>query len=92
MRGWLRDDGVAVAIVLPGNVDTPMAVRESGPQPMMMSAERAATIIRRGLERGRPRIAFPSRLYWLLRAATLLPARPVDMVLNRFRVTITAYD
>jgi short-subunit dehydrogenase len=92
MRAWLRADNVEVAIVLPGNVDTPMAARESGPQPMMMSADHAAAIVQRGLERGRPRIAFPPLLYWLLRAATLLPARPVDMILNRFRVTVTAYD
>ncbi len=92
IRGWLRDDGIEVAIVLPGNVDTPMLARESGPKPMTLSADRTAAIIRRGLARGRPRIAFPSPLYWLLRASTLLPATPVDKVLNRFRVTVTAYD
>ncbi len=92
MRAWLRDDGIEVAVILPGNVDTPMAARESGPQPMMMSADRAATIISRGLEQGRARIAFPSGLYWLLRAATLLPAAPIDTILNRFRVTVAAYD
>ncbi len=92
MRGWLRDDGIEVAIVLPGNVDTPMLARESGPKPMVLSADRAAAIIRRGLDRGQARIAFPLPLYWLLRASTLLPAAPVDKVLNRFRVTVTAYD
>jgi short-subunit dehydrogenase len=92
MRAWLRDDGIEVAIILPGNVDTPMAARENGPQPLMMSADRAAAIIRRGLAQGRSRIAFPRQLYWVLRVATLLPAAPVDMVLNRFRVTVTAYD
>lgn len=92
MRGWLGNDGIEVAIVLPGNVDTPMLARESGPKPMTLSADRTAAIIRRGLARGRPRIAFPSGLYWLLRASTLLPAAPVDKVLNRFRVTVTAYD
>lgn len=92
MRGWLRDDGIEVAIVLPGNVDTPMLARESGPKPMTLTADRTAAIIRRGLERGHARIAFPSLLYWLLRASTLLPTAPIDMVLNRFRVTVTAYD
>ena len=92
MRAWLRDDGIEVAIILPGNVDTPMAARETGPQPLMMSADRAAAIIRRGLARGRSCIAFPRQLYWVLRLATLLPAAPVDMVLNRYRVSVAAYD
>jgi short-subunit dehydrogenase len=92
MRGWLRDDGIEVAIVLPGNVDTPMLARESGPKPMTLTAERTAAIIKRGLARRRACIAFPFPLYWLLRTSTLLPAAPVDKVLNRFRVTVTAYD
>jgi short-subunit dehydrogenase len=92
LRAWLRDDNIEVSIVLPGNVDTPMLARESGPKPMPLTADRAAAIIRRGLEHGRARIAFPLSLYLLLHAAALLPARAVDMVLNRMRITVAAYD
>jgi short-subunit dehydrogenase len=92
LRAWLRHDHIEVSIVLPGNVDTPMAARETGPQPMLIPADRAAAIIRRGLAQGRARIAFPLSLYLLLHAAALLPARVVDMVLNRMRITVAAYD
>lgn len=92
LRAWLRRDGIEVAVILPGFVDTPMAARVNGPRPMMLTADRAASIIRRGLARGRPRIAFPLPLYWLQRAASLLPATPVDMFLNRVRVTVTGYE
>ena len=59
---------------------------------MLLTADRAAAIIRRGLEHGRARIAFPLGLYLLLHAAALLPAWTVDMVLNRMRITVAAYD
>jgi short-subunit dehydrogenase len=88
LRALLRADGIEVAIVLPGFVDTPMSARVGGPKPLMLTADRAAAIIQRGLERGQTRIAFPRALYWLQRAAMLLPAAPVDMVLNRVNVTV----
>ena len=92
MRAWLRGEGIEISVVMPGNVDTPMAARETGSQPMMIGAERAAAIIKRGLAQGRARIAFPPSLYWLLRAATILPAAPVDKILNRMRVSVAAYE
>jgi short-subunit dehydrogenase len=92
LRAFLRAEGIEVAIVLPGFIDTPMVARVIGPRPMMISSDRAAEIIRRGLERGKTRIGFPLPLYWLQRAAMLLPAAPVDMFLNRLSVTVTRYD
>jgi short-subunit dehydrogenase len=89
LRAMLRADGVAVSVILPGFVETPMSARVSGPKPMMMDADRAARIIAYGLARGRPVVAFPRPLYWLQRATALLPAGPVDKVLNRVRVTVT---
>jgi hypothetical protein len=44
-------------------------VPESVPMPMIMKAEKAAAIIKRGLAKNRPRIAFPLTIYfiaWLL--------------------------
>jgi short-subunit dehydrogenase len=90
LRAMLRAEGVGVSVILPGFVNTPMSARVSSPKPMMVSADRAATIIARGLARDRARIAFPLPLYWLQRAAALLPAGPVDMFLNRVRVTVTS--
>ncbi|HEX4111428.1 MAG TPA: SDR family NAD(P)-dependent oxidoreductase [Stellaceae bacterium] len=88
LRAMLRADGVGVSVILPGFVATPMSERVSGPKPLMMDADRAARIVAHGLARGRTRIAFPLRLYWLQQLSSLLPAAPVDLVLNRVRVTV----
>jgi len=79
-------------LILPGFIDTPMLARVHGPKPLTMAPDRAARLIRRGLERGRSRIAFPLPLYWLSRAAMLLPGPAVDMFLNRFSVSVTGYE
>ena len=74
LRGWLAPQGVAVNVVMPGFVRTPMTERFSGARPMLMSPERAATLIRRGLERNRARIAFPRMLAWGMWCLSVLPA------------------
>ncbi len=59
LRGWLAADGVRVSVVLPGFVDTPMTRVNRFPMPFLMTADKAAAIILRGLARDRGRIAFP---------------------------------
>jgi short-subunit dehydrogenase len=75
LRGWLSPEGVRVSVVMPGFVDSPMSRRFPGPKPFLLSADRAAQVIKKGLERDLPRIAFPFPLTlgaWLLAA---LPPR-----------------
>jgi short-subunit dehydrogenase len=74
LRGWLAPQGIAVNVVLPGFVRTPMSERFPGAKPFLMSPERAATLIRRGLERNRARIAFPRILAWGMWCLAALPA------------------
>jgi NAD(P)-dependent dehydrogenase (short-subunit alcohol dehydrogenase family) len=74
LRLWLAPRGIAVNVVLPGFVDTPMTAALTGRKPAMLSAARAAVLIRRGLERNRARIAFPRRLAWGLPWLSVLPA------------------
>jgi short-subunit dehydrogenase len=74
MRGWLAPQGIAVNVVLPGFVRTPMSDRFPGAKPWMMPPERAATLIRRGLEHNRARIAFPRALAWGMWWLSVLPA------------------
>jgi short-subunit dehydrogenase len=62
LRAWLAPQGIAVNVVLPGFVRTAMTERFKGPKPAMISAERAAKVIRQGLLRDRARIAFPGYL------------------------------
>jgi short-subunit dehydrogenase len=92
LRAWLRPDGVEIALVLPGFVDTPMAAKVTGPKPMMVSPERAAHIIQRGLARGRTRIAFPFLLDLGQRLAASLPSAPIDFILNRIAVDVRRSD
>jgi hypothetical protein len=53
------------------------------PMPLKMSAERAARIIRRGLNADKARIAFPLRLYWLVRLMAALPPDALEPLLRR---------
>ena len=74
MRGLLAPDGIAVNVVLPGFVRTPMNERSTGAKPFLMSPERAAALIRRGLERNHARITFPHTLAWGMWFLSVLPA------------------
>jgi short-subunit dehydrogenase len=74
LRGWLAPQGIAVNVVMPGFVRTPMSERFPGPKPWLMSPERAATLIRCGLQRNRARIAFPRTLAFGMWCLSVLPA------------------
>ena len=71
LRGDLAAQGIGVSVIMPGFVTTPMTAVNDFAMPFLMSPERAAAIIMRGLARNRPRIAFPaptSFIAWLLGA------------------------
>ena len=75
LRGELTTHGVKVNVVMPGFIKTHMTDVNDFPMPFLMSAERAAEIIRRGLEKDRARIAFPwptAMMAWFV--AALSPA------------------
>jgi short-subunit dehydrogenase len=72
LRGAVAGDGIELSVICPGYIETPMTATNSYPMPLLMTAARAARIIRRGLARNRGRIAFPLPLYlvmWLIGAA-----------------------
>ncbi len=73
LRLRLAPRGIAVNVVLPGFVRTAMTDRVKGPKPAIIAPDRAAHLIRRGLERNRGRIEFPRRLAWGLRCLAMLP-------------------
>ena len=74
LRARLRRHGVAVSVICPGFVDTPLTRLNPFPMPQLMAAEPAARLIQAGLARDRGRIAFPAALYWGARLAGLFPA------------------
>lgn len=59
LRGLLGSDGIRINVVMPGYVESGMESAMPGPKPFRWDAERAASVIRRGLELDRPRISFP---------------------------------
>lgn len=63
LRGALLRDGVCVSVICPGYIKTPMTAVNQFPMPFIMTAQKAAQKIAKGLECGRGRIAFPLMLY-----------------------------
>lgn len=83
LRARHAADGVRISVICPGFVATPLTAHNPFPMPLLMSAERAARIIERGLARGAARIAFPRRTYWAVRLLAALPPGLVDRRLAR---------
>jgi short-subunit dehydrogenase len=73
LRGWLAPQGVGVTVICPGFVQSAMSDDYPGPRPFLVTAERAAAIIKRGLARNRARIAFPFPLALAMGFLALLP-------------------
>lgn len=83
LRAEMAPKGVAVNVICPGYIESPMTATNDFPMPFLMSAERAARIIKRGLARNAPRIAFPFPTYFGAWLAGALPPRLVDPLLAR---------
>ncbi len=64
-----------VQAVAPGFVETPMTSVNKFPMPFIITAERAAQYIVRGIERGTPEIVFPPAMALMMRIAKLVPKR-----------------
>lgn len=73
LRERLAPQGVAVSVICPGFVDTPLTRRNRFPMPMLMSAAQSAAMIKARLARDEPRIAFPWPMYCGARLAGALP-------------------
>lgn len=83
LRGALRADGIAVSVICPGFVRSPMTAVNDFPMPFLVGAPRAACTIKRGLARNRARIAFPWPTYLGAWLAAMLPPALVDPVVRR---------
>ena len=92
LRGQLHAEGISVSVICPGFVKSRMTAVNDFPMPLLMEAERAARIIRRGLAADKARIVFPRRLFaavWLL---GLLPPAWSDPFLRRLPEKPAAAD
>lgn len=75
--------GVAVTVVSPGFVDTPLTRKNDFPMPAKVSVEQAVAAIRRGVAKGRAHIAFPSGFSLVLRLLASLPQFMQNALLRR---------
>lgn len=82
LRGWLSRSNVKVSVVCPGFIKTPMTDVNPYRMPFLMSADKAAATIARGLEKNHSRIGFPKRLYVPLLIMSMLPLRLSDIFFN----------
>lgn len=83
LRPLLGRDNVGVSIIFPGFIKTPLTDVNDFPMPFLMSPERAAAIIRKGLSQNKARIAFPLPMYILTRLIAALPDAVADAILLR---------
>lgn len=63
LRGALKETGIEVNVICPGFVTSRITDANDFPMPFKMSAEKAATIIAKGLAKNKGRICFPWPMY-----------------------------
>lgn len=79
----LSASGIAVSLVRPGFVDTPLTRRNDFPMPGRVSVETASRIIRQGLARGKAEINFPFVFISIMRLLAMLPNTVWQLIATR---------
>jgi short-subunit dehydrogenase len=74
IRYPLRAHDVGVTVILPGFVESRMSAATARPKPFIMTAPAASRVIRHGLARNAPRVAFPMPITASVWFTALLPA------------------
>lgn len=75
--------GIAVTVVSPGFVDTPLTRKNDFAMPGLVSVKDAVSAIRRGVAKGKNHIAFPTGFGLMLRLLAALPEGCQRVVLRR---------
>lgn len=73
LRFDLEPQGIQVTIVNPGFVKTPMTERNPFPMPQLVTSQKAASAILRGLRKGRREIHFPRPFSLIMKLLRVLP-------------------
>jgi short-subunit dehydrogenase len=87
LRGAFRGMGIGVSVICPGYVASALTDRNTSKMPFLISAERAAATIARGLARNKPRITFPWQMVLITRLAINLPGFLADRLNKPWGVT-----
>ena len=73
LRTLLKKDNIQVSVICPGFIDSDMSKRYHDNKPFMMSAQKSALKIKKGLQRNKANITFPYFLGLGMRLLTILP-------------------
>ena len=73
LRLDLHRENIAVSLVSPGFVETPLTRKNDFPMPFQVSVHEASKRIRNGIARRKNDIHFPKRFTYILKALSLLP-------------------
>jgi short-subunit dehydrogenase len=84
LRARLMCRGVAVTLVSPGFVDTPMSRGLKEPRPFLIDADKAAAIIRRKVARRVAHVVLPWQFAVIAAVAGFIPKALVRFVLSHF--------
>ena len=84
--------GVRFTVVNLGYVDTAMSRKLSGTKLFITTPEKAAQVIRRGLDRGRAYVSYPIVLATGIRLLNLLPEPVVRLILPFFAFTLSGRE
>ncbi len=86
LRLFVRADGIAVNVVVPGFVTTPMSGRFRGWKPFEITAEDAAARIERGMVRDARTITFPWQLAAVSRLVPFVPEPLIALAMRLFHL------
>jgi short-subunit dehydrogenase len=88
LRPRLARHEVGMTVVCPGFFSSAMTDRWEGPTPFLASGERAMRRVKRGIDRGQPRVSFPWPLVLGMRFCDLAPPLIGDTIMRNFRFHI----
>ncbi len=80
LRGNLAEFGIKVSVICPGYIKTPMTDVNKFYMPFLMTPQKCAKKIAKGLRKNKSRIVFPFGLYFVVWLATLLPVCLTDKI------------
>lgn len=84
LKPELEREGVAVSVINPGFVKTPLTAQNDFPMPYLMEVGEAARLTIAGLAAGQFEVAFPRPFVRILKIARLLPYRLYFAMVRRF--------